>query len=153
MPVVMEPVAAVAGEMRTSGRDRAEEVQRFFTARRELVDAQVDVLRIYSEKGTPSELVAALERLILCAQISFQEEEALLGTTRKPLDERHGETHQRLLASLSELRTVVPASDRGRLLAQLIQVDRTITAHLQDALANVETGAAEAAMPDSPLIP
>ena len=148
MPVVIEPVVAMAGEKCTPARDRAEEVQRFLTARRELVDAQVDVLRVYSEKGTPSELVAALERLILCAQISFQEEEALLGAKRKSFDERHGETHQRLLASLSELRTEVPASDRGRLLAQLIQVDRTITAHLQDALANVETGAAEATSPD-----
>lgn len=142
MSAVLELAAEMSGGTPSVGRERAEEVRRFFTARRELVDAQVDVLRIYSEKGAPAELVDALDRLILCAQISFQEEEALLGARRATLDDRHGETHQRLLASLSELRAVAPASDRGRLLAQLIQVDRTITAHLQDALASVETGAA-----------
>lgn len=44
--------------------------------RRELVNAQVEVLRMYLEKQSRERLVEALDRLIECTEASFRNEEA-----------------------------------------------------------------------------
>lgn len=102
--------------------------------RHELVDAQVQVLRIYLEKQTTDRLVEALDKLIECTEASFRHEEALMQCLTGQTDLRHREAHDRVLAQLASLRDSAMDFDRGRLLAQLILVDRELTSHIWDGL-------------------
>ncbi len=102
--------------------------------RHELVDAQVEVLRMYMEKKSRERLVAALDRLIECTRASFREEEALMECLTSTPDPGHRARHNEVLAQMASLRDYAIDSDRGRLLAQLIRVDRQVTTHLSDAL-------------------
>lgn len=101
--------------------------------RRQLVDAQVEVLRMYLEKRSRDQLLEALDRLIECTSASFDEEEALMECLAPALDPGHREMHSRVLAQLIVLRNSAMDFDRGRLLAQLILIDRQLTSHLSDA--------------------
>lgn len=102
--------------------------------RHELVDAQVQVLRIYLEKQTTDRLVEALDKLIECTEASFRHEETLMQCLTGRTDPRHREAHDRVLAQLASLRDSAMDFDRGRLLAQLILVDRELTSHIWDGL-------------------
>ncbi|MFA4969061.1 MAG: hypothetical protein WC540_05470 [Sulfuritalea sp.] len=102
--------------------------------RHELVDAQVEVLRMYMEKKSKERLVEALDRLIGCTRASFREEEALMECLTSTPDPGHREKHNAVLAQMVLLRDIAIESDRGRLLAQLIHVDRQLTSHLTDAV-------------------
>lgn len=102
--------------------------------RRRLVDAQVEVLRIYLEKRSTEQLLEALERLIDCTRTSFREEEALMDCLAFTPDPAHREMHSRVLAQLVVLRSSAADFDRGRLLAHLILIDRQLTSHISDAV-------------------
>lgn len=102
--------------------------------RHELVDAQVNVLRKYLEKRSVVELLEAVDRLVECAKVSFREEEARMESSTPSPDSRHGEMHQEVLAQLTLLRREAVGFDRGRILAQLILVDRCLTTHISDAV-------------------
>ncbi len=108
--------------------------------RHDLVDAQVQVLSIYLDKRPPEHLVTALDRLIECCRASFREEEALMARLGGQMDPAHRERHQTVMHQLSELRLGALDTDRGRLLASLILIDRELIAHIADA-ALVFTGA------------
>ena len=56
------------------------------------------------------------------------------------MDPAHRERHQTVMHQLSELRLGALDTDRGRLLASLILIDRELIAHIADA-ALVFTGA------------
>jgi len=101
--------------------------------RHELVEAQVDVLRMYMEKKPRDHLLESLDRLIACAQNSFREEEELMEFLTSTPDHAHREMHNSVLAQLGLLRRCAMESDRGRLLAQLILVDRQLTSHISEA--------------------
>ena len=101
--------------------------------RRRLVDAQVEVLRMYLEKRSTAQLLEALERLIDCTRSSFREEEALMDCQAFTPDPAHREMHNRVLTQLIVLRSSAADFDRGRLLAHLIQIDRQLTSHISDA--------------------
>lgn len=105
-----------------------------FSIRHELVDAQVDVLRMYLEKRSSEHFLEALDRLIDCTCASFAEEEKLMECLTGAPDPDHREMHQNVLAQLEMLRRCVLDSDRGRLLGQLILVDRQLTSHISDTL-------------------
>lgn len=107
---------------------------RLFNIRHELVDAQVDVLRMYLEKRSSEHFLEALDRLIDCTCASFAEEEELMECLTGAPDPGHREMHQAVLAQLEMLRRCVLDSDRGHLLGQLILVDRQLTSHISDAL-------------------
>lgn len=100
--------------------------------RHELVDAQVEVLRMYLEKRSRELLLAALDRLIECTRVSFREEEELMERLTSTLDPSHRERHDEVLAQLELLRHDIEDIDRARLLAQLILVDRQLTSHISD---------------------
>lgn len=102
--------------------------------RHELVDAQVEVLRMYMEKKSSERLLQALDRLIECTRASFREEENLMESFTSTPDNVHRDMHNAVLAQLGLLRRSVMESDRGRLLAQLILVDRQLTSHISDAV-------------------
>lgn len=102
--------------------------------RHELVDAQVEVLRMYLEKKSRERLVEALDRLIECTRASFREEEALMECLTSTPDPEHREKHNRVLAQMALLRDYAMDWDRGHLLAELIIVDRQLTSHLSDAV-------------------
>jgi len=102
--------------------------------RRRLVDAQVEVLRMYLEKRSTEQLLEALERLIDCTRTSFREEEALMDCLALTPDPAHREMHSRVLAQLVVLRSSAADFDRGRLLAHLILIDRQLTSHISDAV-------------------
>jgi hemerythrin len=102
--------------------------------RHELVDAQVEVLRMYLEKRSAELFLEALDRLIDCTCASFEEEEKLMECLTGAPDPVHREMHQTVLAQLELLRRCVLDSDRGHLLGQLILVDRQLTSHISDAL-------------------
>ena len=101
--------------------------------RHELVDAQVQVLCSYLEKRPPAQLVVALDRLINCCRASFREEEELMTRLGGQIDPAHRERHEDLMSQLQQLRMVAMDSDRGRLLAKLILIDRELIAHVADA--------------------
>lgn len=61
--------------------------------RHELVNAQVDVLRMFLEKKPRDELLEAVGRLADCAALSFREEEALMASMGSIADPSHGERH------------------------------------------------------------
>lgn len=102
--------------------------------RRRLVDAQVEVLRMYLEKRPTEQLLGALDRLIDCTHASFREEEALMDSLECTPDPAHREMHSRVLTQLVVLRSSATGFDRGRLLAHLIIVDRQLTSHISDAV-------------------
>lgn len=102
--------------------------------RHELVGAQVEVLRMYMEKQSRQRLLEALDRLIECTQASFREEEALMELFALTPDSAHRDRHNEVLAQMNLLRSNVIDCDRGRLLAQLILVDRQLTSHISDAV-------------------
>ena len=102
--------------------------------RHELVEAQVEVLRMYLEKKSSERLVEALDRLIECTGASFREEEALMECLSSIPDPVHRAGHNEVLAQMVLLRDYAIEADRRRLLAQLIHVDRQLTTHLSDAL-------------------
>jgi len=101
--------------------------------RHELVEAQVHVLRMYLEKKPSERFLDALDRLIDCTRGSFREEERLMESLTSTVDAGHRDKHNAVLAQLSLLRRCAMESDRGRLLAQLILVDRQLISHLSDA--------------------
>jgi hemerythrin len=101
--------------------------------RHDLVDAQVQVLSIYLDKRPPEHLVTALDRLIKCCRASFREEEALMARLGGQIDPAHRERHQTVMHQLSELRLGALVTDRGRLLASLILIDRELIAHIAEA--------------------
>jgi hemerythrin len=103
------------------------------TMRHRLVDAQVEVLRMYLEKRSSEQLLEALDRLIECTHASFREEEALMECFSPTPDTVHRQMHNRILSQLVMLRNSVLDFDRGRLLAQLILLDRQLTTHISDA--------------------
>lgn len=117
------------GHSSTAGTPLSKAVQNI---RHELIDAQVEVLRMYLEKRSRERLVAALDRLIECTRVSFREEEALMERLTSTLDPRHRERHDEVLAQLELLRHDMEDIDRARLLAQLILVDRQLTSHISD---------------------
>ena len=100
--------------------------------RHELVDAQVAVLSSYLDKRPAEQLVAALERLVICCRASFLEEEALMTRLGGQMDPAHRDRHQTVMNQLETLRLEALKSDRGRLLASLILIDRELIAHLAD---------------------
>jgi hemerythrin len=100
--------------------------------RHELVNAQVEVLRIYLAKQSRERLVEALDKLVECTEASFRSEEALMECLTGRPDPLHCEAHRRVLAELASLRASAMDSDRGRLLAHLILVDRELTSHIWD---------------------
>jgi len=102
--------------------------------RHELVDAQVEVLRMYLEKKSRECLLEALERLIDCTRASFREEEALMECLTSVPDPMHRAMHDDVLTQMALLRDYAMDWDRGHLLAQLILVDRQLTSHLSDAV-------------------
>lgn len=102
--------------------------------RHQLVGAQVEVLRMYLEKQSRQRLLEALDRLIECTQASFREEEVLMEMFASAPDSAHRDKHNEVLAQMNLLRSNVLDCDRGRLLAQLILVDRQLTSHISDAL-------------------
>ena len=101
--------------------------------RHELVDAQVQVLSMYLDKRSPTQLVAGLDRLMQCCRASFREEEALMARLGGQLDPVHRERHGTVMSQLEALRLSALDTDRGRLLASLIQIDRELIAHVADA--------------------
>ncbi len=101
--------------------------------RHELVDAQVQVLSSYLDKSSPEQLVAALDRLIFCCRASFREEEGLMARLGGQTDPAHRERHETVMTQLQQLRLTALNSDRGRLLASLILIDRELIAHVADA--------------------
>ena len=103
--------------------------------RHELVDAQVEVLRMYLEKQSREHLVEALDRLAECTNASFRSEEALMECLTGHTDPLHCEMHDRVLAQLASLRACAMDFDRGSLLARLILVDRELTSHISAAVA------------------
>lgn len=103
--------------------------------RHELVNAQVEVLRMYLEKQSREHLVEALDKLIECTEASFRNEEALMEFLTGHPDPLHCETHRGVLAKLALLRASAMDFDRGSLLAHLILVDRELTSHISEALA------------------
>lgn len=102
--------------------------------RHELVGAQVEVLRMYLEKQSRERLLEALDRLIECTRASFRDEEALMALLSSTPDPRHRDMHVEVMTQMALLRRDVMDFDRGRLLAQLILVDRQLTAHISDAV-------------------
>lgn len=102
--------------------------------RHELVDAQVEVLRMYMEKKSEQHLLDALDRLIDCTRGSFRQEEELMACLGFIPDPAHREMHNAVLVELELLRACVMECDRAHLLAQLIMVDRQLTSHLSDAV-------------------
>lgn len=111
--------------------------------RHELVDAQVQVLCSYLEKRSPQQLVAALDRLMNCCRASFREEESLMTRLGGQMDPVHRERHETVMKQLAEMRLTAMDSDRGRLLAKLILIDRELIAHVADA-AQVQGGVDQA---------
>lgn len=103
--------------------------------RRELVDAQVHVLNMYLDKRPPDDLAAALDRLIQCCRASFEAEEALMVRLLSQADPVHRDRHQAVLERLDQLRLSILDTDRGRLLANLILIDRELISHAADARA------------------
>lgn len=103
-----------------------------FSLRHELVDAQVEVLRMYLEKKSREHFLDALDRLIECTHASFRQEEQLMACLCSIADPVHREMHHAVLAQLELLRSCALDADRGRLLAQLILVDRQLTSHISD---------------------
>lgn len=101
--------------------------------RHELVDAQVEVLRMYLEKQSTERLIESLDRLIACTRASFREEEALMQAFTATPDIAHRNLHDAVLAQLELLRGHALEFDRGRLLAQLILVDRQLNSHISEA--------------------
>jgi hemerythrin len=102
--------------------------------RHELVDAQVEVLRMYLEKQSREHLVEALDRLVECTNASFRSEEALMECLTGHTDPLHCGRHDRVLAQLASLRACAMDFDRGSLLARLILVDRELTSHISAAV-------------------
>jgi hemerythrin len=102
--------------------------------RHELVNAQVEVLRMYIEKQSCERLVEALDRLVECTRASFRNEEALMEFLTGQTDPLHCEMHERVLAQLGSLRACAKDFDRGSLLARLIMVDRELISHISTAL-------------------
>jgi hemerythrin len=88
---------------------------------------------MYLEKRSQEQLLNALDRLIECTRASFHEEEALMDCFAPDPDPVHREMHSRVLARLMALRNSALDFDRGRLLAQLIFIDRELTSHISDA--------------------
>jgi hemerythrin len=115
-------------------REDASAGRTVFEMRRELVDAQVNVLRIYLEKKSVTELLEAVDRLVECADASFREEETQMAPSTPSPDSRHREMHKEVLVQMDLLRREVMDFDRGRILAQLILVDRCLTTHITDAV-------------------
>lgn len=105
-----------------------------FNLRHELVDAQVEVLRMYLEKKSKEHFLDALDRLIECTHASFRQEEQLMACLSSIPDPVHREMHNVVLAQLELLRSCALDADRGRLLAQLILVDRQLTSHISDTV-------------------
>ncbi len=101
--------------------------------RHELVDAQVQVLSSYLDKSSPEQLGAALDRLIFCCRASFREEEGLMARLGGQTDPAHRERHETVMTQLQQLRLTALESDRGRVLASLILIDRELIAHVADA--------------------
>lgn len=122
-----EGVAALASALGEAGGKALVEM------RHELVDAQVEILRMYMEKQPKERLLEALERLIDCTRASFRIEEELMERLTGDSDPRHRDRHREVLGQLSTLREYLKDLDRGSLLAQLIYVDRQLTAHLSVA--------------------
>ena len=102
--------------------------------RHDMVDAQVETLRMYIEKQPPERFVVALDRLIECTRASFRQEEELMECLTSMADPRHRARHDAVIAQLESLRNAAHELDRGRLLAQLIVVDRELTSHLSGAV-------------------
>ena len=88
---------------------------------------------MYLEKKSSERLLEALDRLIACTRDSFREEEALMEYFTSAPDTVHRDMHNAVLAQLGLLRRCAMESDRGRLLAQLILVDRQLISHISDA--------------------
>lgn len=120
----------VSGASASSGAPRVLEGRGL---RHELVDAQVQVLCSYLEKRSPPQLVSALDRLIDCCRASFREEEGLMARLGGQIDPVHRERHEAVMEQLQQLRLSAMDSDRGRLLAKLILIDRELIAHVADA--------------------
>lgn len=133
--------SADAGGVLSSRTEGASMDQSVFHMRHELVNAQVDVLRMFLEKKPRDELLEAVGSLADCAALSFREEEALMTSMGSIADPAHGERHREVLVQIECLRRDVLEFDRGRLLARLIQVDRCLTAHISDAVRDLDAQA------------
>lgn len=99
----------------------------------ELVDAQVEALRMYLEKRPAESFAAALDRLIACAGASFRAEEEFMSCLAPNVDPAHRKQHDAVIAQLESLRARAHELDRGRMLALLIVVDRQLTSHIAGA--------------------
>ena len=97
------------------------------------------MLRMYLEKQSRERMLGALERLIECTRLSFMEEEAFMEFFSGKSDPQHREMHREVLTQLDLLRRDVLDFDRGRLLAQLILVDRQLTSHLSEVVGVLES--------------
>lgn len=102
-------------------------------SRHELVDAQVELLCSYLHKRSPEDLLRALDRLIASCVASFGEEEALMIRLGGQGDPAHHARHETVIRQLTQLRDRACRDDRGALLAEVIQIDRELVAHLADA--------------------
>ena len=125
------PVQALPAANRAAPKPGSDEWQGL---RHDLVDAQVETLRMYIEKQPPERFVVALDRLIACTRASLRQEEELMECLTSMSDPRHRERHDAVIAQLESLRNAAGELDRGRLLAQLIVVDRELTSHLSGAV-------------------
>lgn len=104
------------------------------TLRRELVDAQVEVLGTYLDKRPTDVLIVALQRLVGCCRASFREEEALMARLGGQIDPTHRTRHELVLQRLEELCSNAGGVDRGQLLARLIEIDRELIAHVAETI-------------------
>jgi hemerythrin len=128
-------VDLASGKSTAFGTERGvSSARNVFKMRHELIDAQVEVLRMYMEKKSAERLLEALDRLVECTRASFREEEELMELFGSAPDTGHRDLHNSVLAQLDSLRRCVMDFDRGRLLAQLILVDRQLTSHISDAM-------------------
>lgn len=117
--------------------------------RHELVDAQVELLCSYLHKRSPDELLRALERLIASCVASFGEEEALMVRLGGQVDPAHRARHETVVRQLRELREHASRKDRGALLAEVIQIDRELVAHLAESGGIGEGVAGHTALPEA----
>lgn len=112
-------------------------VEALLDQHRKLVEALRGVLRMHYDNDPREQMLAAMDRLIECTRLSFQQAtdlKAHLGTAPNAASLAEQDY---ILDQMSSVREQVECSDHSHLLAHLAFVDYWLTTHISDEMLSV----------------
>lgn len=97
---------------------------------REILNSFDEAFRLYREDSATSILIASIDRIYICAQAHFEDEDLLDSQPANYASYAHREVHQRILVHIGSICQRVECFDREDSLSQLRRVHESLQAHI-----------------------